>query len=101
MLGKLSGKSHQVCTGVCIVGPGESLRLLHEVTEVVFRELDAETIAGYLEKTSPLDKAGAYGIQDHGEMIVERIEGAFDNVMGFPVARVLAALEEIGLPIPR
>lgn len=99
MLRRLSGKAHQVCTGVCIAGPGDASRKLHAVTEVVFRELDEETITTYLAKTSPLDKAGAYGIQDHGEMIVEMIAGAFDNVMGFPVAQVLDVLEGIGLPI--
>lgn len=99
MLRRLSGSLHQVCTGVCIAGPGESVRLFHAVTEVVFWNLDEELITTYLKKTSPLDKAGAYGIQDHGEMIVERIDGAFDNVMGFPVPQVLKALEGIGLPI--
>ncbi len=100
MLRRLSGRSHQVCTGVCIAGPGKSVRALHAVTEVVFRRLDEDTVQAYLAMTSPLDKAGAYGIQDHGEMIVERIEGAFDNVMGLPVDQVLFALQEIGLPIP-
>jgi septum formation protein len=100
MLRRLSGKTHQVCTGVCIAGPGGSVRRMHAVTEVVFRELDEETISGYLALTSPLDKAGAYGIQDHGGMIVERISGAFDNVMGLPVGVLLEALAEIGLPIP-
>lgn len=100
MLRRLSGMTHQVCTGVCIAGPGPSARTVHEVTEVVFRKLDEETIQAYLAKTSPLDKAGAYGIQDHGEMIVERIAGAFDNVMGLPVLQVLEVLEEIGLPMP-
>ncbi len=99
MLRRLSGRKHQVCTGVCIVGPGERIAVFHEVTEVVFRELDDDAISGYLSKTSPLDKAGGYGIQDHGESIVAGIEGGFDNVMGLPVAGVLAALEEIGLPI--
>jgi len=94
MLRRLSGRSHQVCTGVCIAEPGKSMRKLHTVTEVVFRNLDEETVQAYLAKTSPLDKAGAYGIQDHGEMIVERIEGAFDNVMGFPISQVLEALGE-------
>ena len=96
MLRRLSGYVHDVCTGVCIAGPGDSLRVLHEVTEVVFRDLDEETIQAYLAKTNPLDKAGAYGIQDHGEMIVKRIVGAFDNVMGLPVEGVLDALAEIG-----
>jgi septum formation protein len=59
MLRRLSGCVHDVCTGVCIAGPGDSLRTLHAVTEVVFRRLDEETIQAYLAKTSPLDKAGA------------------------------------------
>lgn len=95
MLRRLSGRTHQVCTAVCIAGPGESLRTFHCLTDVLFRELDEETIAAYLAATKPLDKAGGYGIQDHGEMIVERIEGAFDNVMGLPVARVLEALRTL------
>ena len=88
MLRRLSGRKHQVCTGVCIAGPGDRVVMLHDVTDVVFHELDEATIESYLSKTSPLDKAGAYGIQDHGEMIVESIEGAYENVMGFPVERV-------------
>lgn len=92
MLRRLSGRKHQVCTGVCIAGPGDKTVTLHDVTDVVFRELDEATITEYLAKTNPLDKAGAYGIQDRGEMIVEGIEGAFDNVMGFPLERVRGLL---------
>lgn len=100
MIRKLSGYVHDVCTGVCICGPGGTVRCLHAVTEVYFQKLDEETIQAYLAKTSPLDKAGAYGIQDHGEMIVKRIEGSYDNVMGLPVDEVLDVLAEMGLPIP-
>ncbi len=92
MLKRLAGKRHQVCTGVCVAGPGNLVRCFHEVTDVYFRELDDATISEYLEKTQPLDKAGAYGIQDQGEMIVEKIEGAFDNVMGLPVNKVMEEL---------
>lgn len=98
MLRKLSGYVHDVCTGVCIAGPGGDVRMLHVVTEVVFRKLSEDAIAGYLAKTSPLDKAGAYGIQDHGGMIVERIMGSYENVMGLPVDEVLDVLFEMGLP---
>jgi septum formation protein len=101
MLGRLSGKTNQVCTGVCIMGPDDHVTLRHCVTDVHFRALSPETVRAYLAMTHPLDKAGAYGIQDHGEMIIERIEGPFDNVMGLPVREVLAALQEIGLPIPQ
>ncbi|MCW1921451.1 Maf family protein [Luteolibacter arcticus] len=93
MLRKLSGRSHTVCTGVCVVFPGKTVKRFHELTTVRFRPLDEETITAYFEKTNPLDKAGAYGIQDSGEMIVEGIEGAFDNVMGLPVARLLEVLQ--------
>ena len=92
MLRRLSGQKHEVCTGVCIAGPGEGVRCFHGVTQVFFRKLREADIGEYLAKTNPLDKAGAYGIQDHGELIVERIEGDFDNVMGLPVALVLEAL---------
>jgi septum formation protein len=93
MLRRLSGKMNRVCTGVCILGPGENVTLLHVVTDVFFRVIDDETLFAYLAQTHPLDKAGAYGIQDRGEMIIERIEGSYDNVMGLPVEQVLQALD--------
>lgn len=92
MLRKLAGRAHTVCTGVCVVFPGGNVERFHELTVVRFRQLDDATISAYFEKTNPLDKAGAYGIQDSGEMIVEGIDGAFDNVMGLPVARLLKVL---------
>jgi septum formation protein len=99
MLRRLSGRTHQVCTGVCLAGPGDATKLLHEITDVVFRELDEAAIEEYLSQTHPLDKAGAYGIQDHGEKIIEKIAGSYENVMGLPVMRVVRALEENGLPV--
>lgn len=101
MIRKLSGRTHQVCTGVCMVDAEGKVRTFHAVTDVVFRELDEADISEYLSSTNPLDKAGAYGIQDRGERIVERISGGYDNVMGLPVDLVLEALEGIGLPIAR
>ncbi len=92
MLRKLGGRSHTVCTGVCAIFPDGRRECFHELTEVRFRPLDEAAITAYFGKTDPLDKAGAYGIQDSGEMIVEGIEGAFDNVMGLPVAKVLKAI---------
>ena len=92
MLRKLSGRSHTVCTGLCVAFPDGSVKRFHELTQVRFRELDDATIEAYFEKTNPLDKAGAYGIQDSGEMIVEGIDGAFDNVMGLPVAKLMQEL---------
>ncbi len=95
MLRRLSGRTHQVCTGVCVVDAEGKVRTFHAVTDVVFRELDEAGISEYLFSTNPLDKAGAYGIQDRGELIVERISGGYDNVMGLPVGLVLEALEEL------
>ncbi len=93
MLRQLAGRVHEVCTGVCIFFPGgRGATCLHEITAVRFRKLEEAVIEAYLAKVNPLDKAGAYGIQESGELIVEGIEGNFDNVMGLPVAKVLAAL---------
>jgi septum formation protein len=94
MLRKLGGRAHTVCTGVCVVFPGGAVKRFHDLTAVYFLPLDEERISEYFEKANPLDKAGAYGIQESGELIVDRIEGAFDNVMGLPVAMVMAALGE-------
>lgn len=93
MLRKLSGREHSVCTGVCIAR-GAEISTFHELTRVTFRTLDEATIARYFSLVDPLDKAGGYGIQEHGDMLVESISGNFDNVMGLPVAAVMRALAE-------
>lgn len=92
MLGRLAGRTHQVRTGVCIIFPSGTRKVFHETTDVTFLPLDANAIDTYLSRVNPLDKAGAYGIQEHGELIVERIDGSFENVMGLPVEQVLAVL---------
>lgn len=92
MLLALSGKVHRVCTGVCILFPDGGEDVFHDVTEVVFREFGDEVINGYFARVNPLDKAGAYGIQEHGEMLVSEIRGSFENVMGLPVAMVVDRL---------
>ncbi|MCF7731405.1 MAG: Maf family nucleotide pyrophosphatase [Akkermansiaceae bacterium] len=94
MLRRLSGRVHQVCTGVCVIHPGGGVTTRHELTAVRFRPLDDAAIGEYLARVNPLDKAGAYGIQEHGDLIVESIDGAFDNVMGLPVALVLGMLRK-------
>ena len=93
MLRHLSGRSHEVCTGVCVIRPGGDKTIFHDLTRVVFRKLDEELIDRYFSLANPLDKAGAYGIQEYGELIVEGIEGSFENVMGLPVDKVVEALE--------
>lgn len=94
MLRRLAGRAHRVCTGVCVIFPGGSKKTFHGTTEVTFRPLDEAQIEAYLALVNPLDKAGAYGIQEHGERIVEGICGSFDNVMGLPVDLVIKALNE-------
>lgn len=92
MLRRLSGRTHQVCTGVCIIRPGGEKWVFHDITEVTFLTLDDAAIDDYFALVNPLDKAGAYGIQEHGERIVSGISGSFENVMGLPVSKVMEAL---------
>lgn len=93
MLRRLAGRTHKVCTGVCVVFPGGKTQVFHDTTEVDFLPLDDEQIDAYFAVANPFDKAGAYGIQEHGEMIISGIRGSFENVMGLPVEMVVAALE--------
>lgn len=92
MLRRLSGRTHQVCTGVCIIHPGGREEVFHDLTEVTFLTLDDAAIDRYFACANPLDKAGAYGIQESGELIISGISGSFENVMGLPVDKVIAAL---------
>jgi len=96
MLGKLAGRAHTVCTGVCVAGGGR-VECFHELTGVVFRELDAGMIDRYFERVNPLDKAGAYAVQEHGEMIVAEVRGDFSNVVGLPLGRVVEVLKTFPL----
>ena len=91
MLMRLSGRTHQVCTGVCIARAGE-VDSFHAITEVVFKKLSGETIKDYMSKVDVMDKAGSYAVQEHREMIVEQVRGDYDNVVGLPVAQLLAKL---------
>ncbi len=94
MLEALAGCTHQVVTGVCLVCLREHReRLFVERTEVRFRHLGEGEIRRYLSQVNPLDKAGGYAIQEHGEWIVEEIAGSYSNVVGLPVERLQAELE--------
>jgi len=92
MLRRLSGRTHRVCTGVCVIRPGGGVHGFHDVTEVTFLELDDEIIDDYFSVVNPLDKAGAYGIQEFGERLVAGYSGNFDNVMGLPLEKLLGLL---------
>lgn len=85
MLKELSGKKHMVLTGVAVAEKG-SVRSFTQSTEVEFYELSDETIKKYIATGEPLDKAGAYGIQGKGSVLVKGISGDYFNVMGLPVA---------------
>lgn len=93
----LSGRTHEVLTGVtlCRQTPEGSLSWIAS-TQVRFKELSDADIDRYLSVAHVLDKAGAYGIQDHGEMIVAGIDGLYSNVVGLPVEEVAEALVRIG-----
>ena len=93
MLGRLSGRVHEVLTGVCLVRGGtKKVCLFVESTCVLFRSLDEAMIQAYLADIDPLDKAGAYAAQDDRGRLIERIEGSLENVIGLPVARVIEAI---------
>jgi len=101
MLKRLSGRRHQVYTGYAVYDRDQqALRSGAVVTEVTFRPLTGEEIAGYIASGEPLDKAGSYAIQGLGAALVRRIEGSYSNVVGLPLCEVLEALEEAGLPSP-
>lgn len=88
MLSMFSEKTHCVTTGCAIICHSRSIRIrFAETSRVTFKSLDAETIRHYLSLVPVLDKAGAYAIQDHGEMLIESLEGSLDNVIGFPTER--------------
>ena len=90
----LSGKRHQVITGVTL-SSAEKIAVFQEVTEVIFKELNDSEIDYYITKFQPLDKAGAYGIQEWiGAVAVEKIEGSYYNVMGLPVHRLYKEMLE-------
>ena len=96
MLTALQGRRHTVCTGVS-VGLGNRLETESEATEVVFRPATEAELRGYIRTGEPMDKAGAYGVQGKGALLVEGLHGDFFNVMGLPVLRLSRMLERFGV----
>ena len=95
MLQKLSGKSHEVITSVGFLFDGQ-FDIITEVTEVHFKELSEIEIDQYISQNDPLDKAGAYGIQDWiGEIGIIKINGSYTNVVGLPLAQVFQKIKSI------
>ena len=96
MLKQLSRKTHKVLTGIAVSYAGEMLAEVCE-TKVVFRDLTDEEIKNYVATGEPLDKAGAYGIQGKGAVLVEKIDGCYNNVVGLPLTRMQLILAKLGV----
>lgn len=94
MLTALSGKTHQVMTGVALIQGGKTVTFT-QVTDVTFYPLSGDEIKAYVASGEPMDKAGAYGIQGLGCTLVEGIRGDYFNVVGLPVARLARAIKEL------
>jgi septum formation protein len=88
MLRRLSGRTHQVCTGVALIWNGSEERLFHVISDVTFKSLSDAVIRDYHSRIQPLDKAGGYAVQDESAMIIERVDGSWSNVKGLPMERL-------------
>lgn len=98
MLHRLSGRVHTVFTGVAIVWNARAIdKTFHIQNRVRFKPLTDAIITGYFKIVNPLDRAGAYGIQDGRELIIASHDPPISNIMGLPVERVVPLLEELGL----
>lgn len=96
-LAALSGQTHEVVTGCALIAPDGEAEVFHEISRVTFHVLSRETIARYLTEVAVLDKAGAYALQEHGEWIVERVEGSRANVIGLPTEALEPIFKKRGL----
>ena len=94
MIKKLSGRWHEVITGICIFD-NEKLLLEHEITRVHFVKMSDDEIQNYVDTDEPYDKAGAYGVQGQAGVYIDSIEGDYYNIMGFPMAKVRNMLKSI------
>jgi septum formation protein len=97
MLAVLSGRDHLVMTGVALAQDGR-LRSHCDITRVWFRPLEPQTIRDYVATGEPMDKAGSYGLQGYGAVLVDRIDGDYFSVVGLPLRIVARLLEEAGAP---
>ena len=96
MLSVLQGEVHEVFTGICLLRNDEKEHWA-DVTRVGFRRLSGDQIQDYLNQIDPLDKAGAYAIQEGGERIVSSVEGSLSNVVGLPLDSLEPVIERLGL----
>ena len=98
MLSALSGREHIVCTGVTVMQGNRSVTDV-ETTRVRFAPLSEDTIRAYIRTGEPMDKAGAYGIQGYGALLIEGIDGDYFNVVGLPVRRLSEMLGKFGVQV--
>lgn len=97
MLRRLRGRTHEVLTGLAVLTPDGGAHTLHTCTRVTFRDFAEDELAAYLTTGEPLDKAGAYGIQGLGGLLVAGIQGDYHNVVGLPVCRLGRMLLDFGV----
>ncbi len=98
MLKKLSGRKHEVISGCAVICREKNIDYSFScVSEVVFKEISDDIIHDYMQKVNVLDKAGAYAIQEYGEMIIESFSGSLENIIGLPGDEVLAVLKKFSL----
>lgn len=95
MIELLSNKKHQVITGISLINLSLDKKVIdYVVSEVTFKDLSKETIRDYINTKESLDKAGAYGIQGYGSLLVESISGDYFNIVGLPISRISDLLKE-------
>lgn len=95
MLKKLNGRKHKVITGVCLIDVEDNSRVVdYEETIVEFRKIDDSIINSYIDTGEPMDKAGSYGIQGYGALLVKEINGCYQNVVGLPISKLGLLLKE-------
>jgi len=99
MLSKLQGRTHEVLTAVAVISNGAKPLTAVEKTTVTFRKLSNEQIEAYAATGESFDKAGAYAIQGHGMLLVEKIDGCYFNVVGLPIAALSKMLEQTGFTL--
>ena len=96
MLKELSGREHTVATGVSLILENEGIeQTFADETHVIFKELSDQMIQDYFRHVDPMDKAGAYAIQTHPEMIIEKWEGSLSNAIGLPLEKLKEKLNSI------
>jgi septum formation protein len=101
MLSRLAGRTHEVYTGVCCIRLNDGLTVTsHRITGVRMRELTPEQIRRYVASGEPMDKAGSYGIQGLGAVLVDALDGCYFNVVGLPLSLLAVQLENFGVSLP-